>query len=182
MRRNDNVNSMVMAALMMAMITVCTMFIKIPTPSGYVHLGTMVVILAIAILGWKYGVIAGAVGTALADLISGYAIWAPGSFAVVFVTALIYGYFIDRTAKKHGGIRNSFDIDEILGSALAVIIFTLGYFIYGGAVVYGWSGALLVVIPNLLQVVTGVILGRVFGTAICKAGGSKYFKYRFISK
>lgn len=182
MKRTDNVTDLVMAALIMAIVTVCTMFIKVPTPSGYVHIGTVIVFLSIAVLGWKKGAFVSAVGTALADLLAGYASWAPGSFIIVLAMAGVYGYFIDKTVKKHGGIRNGVDADEIIGAVLAIIVFLVGYYVYGATFFYGWAGALTVVIPNLMQVLVGVVFARIFGMAICKATGGKYFQYRFIKK
>lgn len=181
MARSEKTSIMVMSALFMAITCVCTMFIKIPTAAGYVHLGTMVVFLGVYVLGLKYGVLAGAVGTALADLLSGYAIWAPGSFAVVLLVTLVYAALINRSYKKKEGIGRVPDAGEIAGIILAALIFVLGYFMYGGSLVYdSWPAALLVVIPNLLQVLVGIFLARIIGMALCKMGTGRFFKYRFI--
>lgn len=183
MARSEKTSIMVMAALFMAITCVCTMFIKIPTAAGYVHLGTMVVFLGMYVLGWKYGVIAGAVGTALADLLSGYAIWAPGSLGIILITTLIYGLLINSVNKNHGGITKVPATKEILGIILGALVFTIGYFMYGGAVVYdSWPAALLVVVPNLIQVLVGLLLARIIGMALCKIGAGRFFKYRFITK
>lgn len=180
MARSEKTSVMVMAALFMAITCVCTMFLKIPTAAGYVHLGTMVVFLGIYVLGWKYGTLAGAVGTALADLLSGYAIWAPGSLGVLLIATFIYGGLINRVDKKYGGITKSPKVEETAGVILATLIFTLGYFMYGGAVVYdSFAAALLVVIPNLIQVLVGILLARIIGMALCKMGAGRFFKYRF---
>lgn len=181
MARSEKTSIMVMSALFMAITCVCTMFIKIPTAAGYVHLGTMVVFLGVYVLGLKYGVLAGAVGTALADLLSGYAIWAPGSLAVVLLATLVYAALINRSYKKNEGIGRVPDAGEIAGIIFAALIFVLGYFMYGGSLVYdSWPAALLVVIPNLIQVLVGIFLARIIGMALCKMGTGRFFKYRFI--
>ncbi|MCQ2551329.1 MAG: ECF transporter S component [Clostridia bacterium] len=183
MARSEKTSVMVMAALFMAITCVCTMFLKVPTAAGYVHLGTMVVFLGIYVLGWKYGTLAGAVGTALADLLSGYAIWAPGSLGVMLAATFIYGAFVNGVEKKYGVVTSSPKMGEAIGVICASLIFTLGYFMYGGGVVYdSWAAAMLVVVPNLIQVLVGILLARIVGMALCKMGAGRFFKYRFVKE
>ena len=65
----------VTAALFAAIICVVTFFPKIPLVNGYIHLGDAVILLAAFIMGPIYGGVAAAIGSALADLISGYVIF-----------------------------------------------------------------------------------------------------------
>ena len=83
MKMRNNTFKIVMTALMMCLIMVATMFIRIPIPGtqGYVHLGDAMIFLSVLILGWKYGALAAAFGSMLADIIGGFAMWAPWSFA-----------------------------------------------------------------------------------------------------
>ena len=78
MNTNKNTYTIVMTALMMALITISIMFIKIPIPftQGYVHPGDAMIFMAVLILGWKYGAVAAAVGGALGDILGGFAAWA----------------------------------------------------------------------------------------------------------
>ena len=71
---NSNLKKIVMTALFAALACVATMSIRIPTPGtgGYIHPGDAVVILAGIILGPAYGLLAGGVGSAMADLLGGY--------------------------------------------------------------------------------------------------------------
>lgn len=66
---------MVMTALMMCLVMIATMFIKVPIPftQGYVHLGDSMIFLAVLILGKKSGALAAGAGSALGDIIGGYA-------------------------------------------------------------------------------------------------------------
>ena len=64
-----------LTALFTAIVFVMTFVPKIPIPLGYAHLGDAAVLLAVVLLGRKQGAIAGAVGSALADLIGGFALW-----------------------------------------------------------------------------------------------------------
>ncbi|MGI6751837.1 MAG: ECF transporter S component [Anaerovoracaceae bacterium] len=92
--------------LMVAIIAICTMVIAIPVPftNGYVHLGDSMIFLAVLILGWKYGAIAAAVGSAMADAFLGYVHWIPWTFCIKGVMALLVGLVIEKTAKSRRNI------------------------------------------------------------------------------
>ena len=84
MMRNDNTNKIVLTGLMMCLVTVATMFIKVPVPftQGYVHLGDSMIFLSVLVLGKRNGVIAAGVGSALGDILGGYAFWAPWTLII----------------------------------------------------------------------------------------------------
>lgn len=67
------VNTIPLIAIMTAVTTVLTMFVKIPTPTrGYLNLSdTMIFFSSYAFGPWVGGIIGG-LGPALSDLISGY--------------------------------------------------------------------------------------------------------------
>ncbi len=75
---------LVYAALFAALTCVMTMIVKIPVPAtgGYVNLGDCVVLLAGWVLGPMYGGAAAGLGSMLADLVSGYPLYAPGTFVI----------------------------------------------------------------------------------------------------
>ena len=80
----------VMAALLAALACIATMIIKIPSPlKGYINLGDCIVLLAGWMLLPKYGFLAAGLGSALADLFSGYVIYAPATFVIKGVMAVI---------------------------------------------------------------------------------------------
>lgn len=87
----------IITGLMVAMVTVATMAIAIPVPftNGYIHLGDSMIFLSVLILGWKYGAVASGVGSALADLLLGYANWAPWTLCIKGLMALIMGLVIE---------------------------------------------------------------------------------------
>ena len=59
------------------------MLVQIPSPTnGYLNLGDAVVLLGAYLLGPAYGAAAGGVGPALADLLSGYAMYVPGTLVI----------------------------------------------------------------------------------------------------
>ena len=73
----------VMAAMLAALVCVATMIVKIPSPlKGYLNLGDCVVLLSGWILSPVYGFLAAGIGSALADLFSGYVTYAPATFII----------------------------------------------------------------------------------------------------
>ncbi len=79
--------------IMTALVFLATFLVKIPIPfsTGYIHLGDCMVFLAALLLGWKYGAFAAGVGSMLADIMGGYAIWAGPTLIIKSVMALIIG-------------------------------------------------------------------------------------------
>ena len=93
--------AMVMTALFAALGYVATRILQIPTPSGgYVNLGDTVVILGAYLLGPVYGAVAGGIGSALADLLSGYAIYVPATLVIKAVMALLAALVYRALGKK----------------------------------------------------------------------------------
>lgn len=87
---NQKTKYLCLAAVMAAIIFVFTQFFHIPSHTGYTHIGDAFVYLAGALLPWPYAMCAGAVGAALADVLGGYAMWAPGSIVIKALTALCF--------------------------------------------------------------------------------------------
>ncbi len=83
-----------MLAFMIAVVTAFTRVVQIPFPStaGYLHLGDVAIFFASFAFGPWVGAIAGGVGTALADLSSGYGNYAPISLLAHGLEGLIAGY------------------------------------------------------------------------------------------
>ena len=87
---STKIRKIVFTALMASLICVATMIIKIPTPlHGYINLGDAIVLLAAWTLGPLYGCAAAGIGSALADLFSGYAMYAPATFVIKGLMALV---------------------------------------------------------------------------------------------
>lgn len=88
--KNQKTKDLCTAAVLAAIIYVFTQFFHIPSHTGYTHIGDAFVYLAGALLPWPYAMGAGAVGAALADVLGGYAMWAPGSILIKALTALCF--------------------------------------------------------------------------------------------
>ena len=144
----------VISALMAALVCVATMIIKIPSPlQGYINLGDCIVLVSAWVLSPVYGFFAAGVGSALADLLSGYALYAPATFIIKGCMALVaFGIFKlmkNKTRKLPA---------RLIGGILAEIVMVGGYFIFEGFL-YGFGASLVNIPPNCIQGVAGIVIG-----------------------
>ena len=153
---NDKTRKLVVAALLAALTCVATMIIKIPSPmKGYLNLGDCVVLLAGWILSPAYGFLAAGLGSALADLISGYVIYAPATFLIKGLMALVAYFGFKMLHKKLGSLTAC-----ILSGIVAEILMVLGYFVFEGFL-YGFGPSVVNIPANGVQGAAGVIIGVV---------------------
>ena len=76
--KQTKLRTLILAAMFAALTCVATMIIHIPSPiGGYFNLGDCMVLLSAFVLGPVWGTAAGGIGSALADVICGYFIYAP---------------------------------------------------------------------------------------------------------
>ena len=148
------IRTLVVSALFAALICVATMIIKIPTPlKGYINLGDCAVLLAGWLLPLGYSFLAAGIGSALADIFSGYFIYAPATFVIkglTAVTAFLLFRVISRKAK---------DIISAAASGVASeIIMVAGYYIFEGFM-YGFGASVVNILPNVFQAAAGITLG-----------------------
>lgn len=92
---------LVIAALFAALCCIGTM-IHVPTgvTGGYVHLGDAFVLFSGIFLGPFYGGMAAGIGSAMADLVNGYAIYVPATFVIKSLCAIVCGGLFHRHKVK----------------------------------------------------------------------------------
>ncbi len=160
-----NVKEICIIGLLIALVAVSTMIIQIPVPatSGYIHAGDGIIFMIALLFKRKYGVIAGGVGSMLADILSGYAHWA--LFTLVIKSLMAFAVStISNNQKSIASYRNIFAI------SCGVLVMIFGYFI-GGAILKGSFLVSLASIPeNFIQGLGGAIIAVVLGLAIQKGG------------
>ena len=81
-----------LTALFAAVIFLMTFFARIPAPSGYVHFGDGVLYLFALMLGMPWAAFAGIIGEGLADLMSGFAVYAPATAVIKLSAALLFSF------------------------------------------------------------------------------------------
>jgi uncharacterized membrane protein len=146
---------------MAALVFVLTRIPQIPIPAtgGYVHLGDAGITFAACAFGPWIAMLAGGIGTALADLSSGFAQWAIFSFLVHGAQGWVMGLI---TRKSH----------DVRMTVLAVIVgmgvLVAGYFV-AGIILMGVGAALGEILPNIIQGLSGGIVGLPLYFAVRKA-------------
>jgi uncharacterized membrane protein len=156
--KNENLRKIIMAALFAALACVATMSIRIPTPgtSGYIHPGDAIVILSGVILGPVWGLLAGGIGSAMADLLGGYFIYVPITFVIKGLVAFVSGMIYQKIGKDS----KSRYIAVILGGVVDIIFVAGGYFLCE-APMYTIAGAAASVPANLVQGTAGLVIAAV---------------------
>ena len=150
-----------MAALMAALTCIATMMITIPSPlKGYLNLGDCLVLASGWMLSPLYGFLAAGLGSALADLFSGYIIYAPATFLIKGLMAMIAGYGFRLLNKKCNNL-----LSRIISGAAAEIVMILGYFVFEGFM-YGFIASAVNIPANGVQGIAGLMIGIVLTKAI----------------
>lgn len=159
-----------LTGLFAALGCVGTMVLQVPSPTGgYMNLGDAVVILGAWLLGPVYGAVAGGVGPAMADLLSGYAVYVPATLVIKAVMALTAAGLY-RALKRRG---------LLLCAAAAEVPMVLGYWLFDGLLAAASGGGALGLcltasaagIPsNLVQAAFGAAASTLLALALRRSG------------
>ena len=153
---------LVMASVLAALSCAATLVLTVPSPTGgYMNLGDTVVLLGAYLLGPWWGAAAGGIGSMLADLMAGYALYAPATLLIkgtmAFLAALLY-----RVLGKKG-------MAVILCGAVAEAIMVFGYWFYDGLLMGSLDGAAVGIPSNLMQAVFGLAASTALTLALKKS-------------
>ena len=141
----NNTKELVTASLMAAMACVATMAIRIPSPlHGYINLGDTVVLLAGWYLSPFAAFLAAGIGSAMADVFSGYASYAVATFVIKGLMALV----VHMIGKKNTA--------KVIGGTVGEIIMVAGYLAFE-SILYGFIPSLANVPANCVQGVACLI-------------------------
>lgn len=147
--------------MFIALTTVSTMIISIPSiaTQGYINLGDAFVLLSGLILGPFGGFVVGGVGSALADILLGYAYYAPYTLVIKglegFIGVSLYRRFL----------KEKFLLPPLI---IAGVFMALGYFMVE-IFLYGYPAAVVSLPGNIIQGLVGALISSI----IFKAIGSK---------
>ena len=154
---NKQTKKIVFSALMAALVCMATMIIKIPSPlKGYLNLGDGIVLLSGWLLSPAYAFLAAGLGSALADVFSGYLLYAPVTFLIKGGMALIAFYGFRLLNKRIGNLAS-----RIIIGILAELVMVFGYYVFEGFL-YGFIPSLVNILPNACQGIAGIIIAVVF--------------------
>ncbi len=156
--KKEKVKLMCLAGILTAVVFVFTAYLHIPSHTGYTHVGDGVIYLAACLLPLPYAVFVGAGGALLADVLSGFAIWAPGSVIIKALAVL----FFSRKNKKIICWRN------ILALIPAWALCIGGYYLYESLLTGNFSAPLAGIPGYIMQSALSSVLFIVVGLAMDK--------------
>lgn len=158
--KNSPIFRAILTAMFAAMVCVATICIRIPSPTqGYVNLGDALVLMSAFMLGPIYGGAAAGIGSMLADLITGYAHYAPGTLIIKLLIAVVAALIYRALPKLSAGPRHS--LRCVIAGIPGEIIMVVGYLFYSGVCLSKGVGALASVPGNIAQGVAGIVIAAV---------------------
>lgn len=142
-----------LTAISLVLVYVFTAVVNIRLPiaaaGGLIHLGNVPLFVAAILFGKRTGMIAGGVGMALFDLLSGWTLWAP--FTLIVVGCM--GYVVGAVTEK----KKSFP-RYLLAMVLACLIKIAGYYIAEGFIYGNWIAPVSSIPGNLVQILVAAVV------------------------
>ncbi|MDO4810598.1 MAG: ECF transporter S component [Eubacteriales bacterium] len=146
------IRKLVMSALFASLVFAATMVIRLPSPTGgYVNLGDCFVLLSGWLLGPWYGAAAAGIGSMLTDLLAGYTYYVPATLIIKAVDAMVAALIFRAMERKRGAL--------LISGIAGELIMIAGYFGFTALLLGKGFGALLSVPGDLVQGVTGIMIG-----------------------
>ena len=142
-----------------ALVLVMTMFVKFPNPAmGYTNLGDAFIFLGAMCFGPAFAMISGGIGSALADVLSGYAMYAPFTLVVKgaegFLAGVVLHALLKAKCNRHAA--------ALLSAAVAACEMVAGYFLANAALYGGFAAAAGGLLNDGIQGAIGVVSAYIF--------------------
>lgn len=178
--KNITTKKIVMNGLMIALVFLATYATKIPGPVGPFNIGDAVIMVTAMLLGRNSGMMAGALGSAVADIAMGYAFFSPFTLVVKGLEGFIVGTIAYQGREgKLGKAR------MIAGVSVGAVVMIAGYFLSESLILpifnkdFGIAYAIKdLVSTNLIQGIVCAVVGYVLNTLLIKANIMKYVGIR----
>jgi|SRR3989304_4138163 len=140
-----------LSGVMAALVTIATFIVQIPNPAtrGYINFGDIMIFISALTFGPIVGGFAGSVGSAIADVASGYGYFAPFTFVIKGAEGVLAGFLSNRKNVSR----------DLLAVAVAGTEMITGYFLAEFLPLQlGWA-ALTEVPGNISQILVGGFIG-----------------------
>ena len=153
---NVTVRNITLAALAIALTTLATLLIRIPNPAtqGYINLGDAMLFTVALVFGWRIGGLAGGVGSALADALGGYFLWAPWTLVIKGMEGILVGRVAAWGGRDGTRSRKFTAVAAVLAGGAWMVS---GYYL-AGSVLFGGVAALTEIPGNLVQAGVAVVV------------------------
>ena len=159
--------NLTMTALFAAMVCIATMFIHLPVPmtGGYVHIGDAFIYLAASMLPMPYAAVAGAIGSGLADALSGYYVYVLPTLIIKALLATCFSCKGD----------NIISLRTVIASIVASVVGVAGYFIADWIIYSNVATAVANMFAGTVQPFASMVIFVMLGLALDKANAKKRF-------
>ena len=149
---NNKTKLIVLNGLMIAFVCVATMVIQIPVPmtEGYVNIGDSIIFVTSIVFGPIPGMVAGGIGSALADILTGYSHWAIFTLIIKGLEGYIVGFIVRKNTNL---------IKNILATLSGIIVMVCGYLIAGAFLQGSFIVSLSSVPSNIIQGIISMVIG-----------------------
>lgn len=144
-------------ALVASLVLVATMYLKVPTATGYIHLGDGVIYGAALAFGPSFAAVSGGLGSTMADVLGSYVNWAPWTLVIKAVA----GWMIGKIGHGQGQRR------QVLAMAAGAAWTVAGY-ATATSIMFSPAAALGESLGNLAQVASGVVIGAVLAPVLSR--------------
>ncbi|MEG0469262.1 MAG: ECF transporter S component [Longicatena sp.] len=147
--KNNNIKSIVISALGMALVFLATYLIKIPNGiQGYFNLGDGFIMLFASIINPWMAFLIGGIGSALADIAGGYAIYFIPTLFIKGLEGFLIAFIFQR-------IKTNL---KYISYAIGALIMVSGYFLCDSFINNSWALGLSGIPANLLQGGVGIVI------------------------
>lgn len=154
---NRRLQEMTRIGLGIAVVFCGTYFFIIPNQlGGYMNLGDGFILLFSSIVSPLGGFLIGGVGSAIADVVSGYGLYAPFTLVIKGLEGYLVATFINKAPKKW--------IIYVLGSLIVIVgYFLVDWFLQGSFVV-----AITGIPTNIMQTLCGFVIAMCLHKLVIK--------------
>ncbi len=163
--------TVIRTALFTALVFVATVVLQVYVPAtrGYFNLGETAIYTIAAISPPLVAGFAGGVGSAIADLVTGYGVFAPGTLVIKGVEGALVAYLIRRLYSARKGVGLARALSVVTSVLAGFLIALIGYTLLSGVVeltsvpiaVAGFKAVLAsgtVTLSGVVWVVVGVVV------------------------
>ena len=137
--------------------------VSVPATRGYFNIGETMIYVAALLFGASIGGLSAGIGSMIADLTLGYAVYAPATLIIKGLEGAIVGFLASRKPYRKLSPRSSKILSIIAAISFACIIYLIGSTYYSGKMEITTAWPILplgfeVNIPNLFWIMLSVIV------------------------
>lgn len=143
-------------AIFAALVAVTTFFhIPMPKTQGFLNFGDAIIFITGIFFGPLAGLIAGGIGSALMDIILGYAIWAPFTLVIKGAEGFIVGLISIALCKIFK--KKIHFAAYIIAMIIAGLVMITGYF-FATWILYGLAAAAISIGESAIQISASIVI------------------------